>query len=403
MHQPSSRPIRTGAACHESRQIWAVIGPPGRLEPIADGLDIHQNGQRDGRVFGLLSPLIPVCPPDLVDHFCLELGLNVDFPCRQMLHRRTLSDFPRASANRRKHAEHLRASCSASWYLELCHTAPERTRDLLPSRRPSCLEAFLRFSLRRQGLPHSHAFARIKVAFRASRRCRFPLHDGSRLDLESLAAESGGPSIDARSSRRHGPRLLFGLLALQNGMISEDALLLAFHAWTQAKDRPMAEVMAAQGVISQPRRALLEALAAEHLAVHGGDPEKSLAGSAGWPINRESLARIGDPEIEATLGRVGTAAGSTENDADRTGTYAVGTTSADGQRFRILRPTCPGRARSGVRRARHRAAPRGGGQTDPRPPCRRPGQPGAFPARSRGHWWAGAPRHRAGLRPWHLR
>ena len=136
--------------------------------------------------------------------------------------------------------------------------------------------------------------------------------------------------------------LLFGLLALQNGMISQDALLLAFHAWTQAKDRPMAEVMAAQGAISQPRRALLEALAAEHLAVHGGDPEKSLAALQAGRSTRESLARIGDPDIEATLGRVGTAAGSTENDADRTGTYAVGTTTSDGQRFRVLRPHARG-------------------------------------------------------------
>ena len=136
--------------------------------------------------------------------------------------------------------------------------------------------------------------------------------------------------------------LLFGLLALQNGMISQDALLLAFHAWTQAKDRPMAEVMAAQGAISQPRRALLEALAAEHLAVHGGDPEKSLAALQAGRSTRESLARIGDPDIEATLGRVGTAAGSTENDADRTGTYAVGAATSDGQRFRVLRPHAHG-------------------------------------------------------------
>ena len=136
--------------------------------------------------------------------------------------------------------------------------------------------------------------------------------------------------------------LLFGLLALQNGMISQDALLLAFHAWTQAKNRPMAEVMAAQGAISQPRRALLEALAAEHLAVHGGDPDKSLAAVQAGRSTRESLARIGDPEIEATLGHVGTAAGSTEDDADRTGTYAVGTTTSDGQRFRVLRPHARG-------------------------------------------------------------
>jgi hypothetical protein len=95
--------------------------------------------------------------------------------------------------------------------------------------------------------------------------------------------------------------LLFGLLALQNGMISQDSLLLAFHAWTQARDRPMAELLAAQGAISQARRSLLEALAAEHLAVHGGDPEKSLAALQAGRSTRESLEAMGAPTTQCGL------------------------------------------------------------------------------------------------------
>jgi hypothetical protein len=87
---------------------------------------------------------------------------------------------------------------------------------------------------------------------------------------------------------------------------------------------------------------LLEALAAEHLAVHGADPEKRLAPLQAGRSTRESVERIGDPEIEATLGHVGTAVGSTEYDADRTGTYALGTATSDGQRFRVLRPHARG-------------------------------------------------------------
>jgi eukaryotic-like serine/threonine-protein kinase len=136
--------------------------------------------------------------------------------------------------------------------------------------------------------------------------------------------------------------LLFGLLALQNGMISQDALLLAFHAWTQAKDRPMAEVLAAQGVLSQPRRALLEALAAEHLAVHGGDPEKSLAALHAGRSTRESLARIGDADVEASLAHLGLESTRAGDDGDRTATYSVGTATSEGQRFRVLRPHARG-------------------------------------------------------------
>src|SRR5262249_36785106 len=58
---------------------------------------------------------------------------------------------------------------------------------------------------------------------------------------------------------------------------------------------------------------------------------------------RESLARLGDPDIGATLGHVGSGDGSTEDgDADRTTSYAVGTATSDGQRFRILRPHAKG-------------------------------------------------------------
>ena len=47
--------------------------------------------------------------------------------------------------------------------------------------------------------------------------------------------------------------LLFGLLALQTGLINQGQLLAAFHAWTQARDRPMAEILAEQGAFGPPR------------------------------------------------------------------------------------------------------------------------------------------------------
>src|SRR5205823_3180370 len=50
---------------------------------------------------------------------------------------------------------------------------------------------------------------------------------------------------------------------------------------------------------------------------------------------------LSDPELGASLARVGP--GSTEHDdADRTASYAVGTATGDGQRFRVLRPHAKG-------------------------------------------------------------
>ena len=80
-----------------------------------------------------------------------------------------------------------------------------------------------------------------------------------------------------------------------------------------------------------------------HLESHGGDVERSLAAVPAGKSTRESLARLGDPDIEATLGHVASAtARPSDGDADRTASYAVGTATSDGQRFRVLRPHARG-------------------------------------------------------------
>jgi eukaryotic-like serine/threonine-protein kinase len=73
--------------------------------------------------------------------------------------------------------------------------------------------------------------------------------------------------------------------------------------------------------------------------------KKALAGLAVGRSIRESLALAGGPEVEATLGHVGWAHRSTHDagdDPDRTDTVSVGSATAEGQRFRILRPHAKG-------------------------------------------------------------
>jgi eukaryotic-like serine/threonine-protein kinase len=124
-------------------------------------------------------------------------------------------------------------------------------------------------------------------------------------------------------------QLLFGLLALQNGLINQPQLLAAFQAWTLDKSRSLADHLEARGDLTGARRALLEGLAAIHLETHGGDPAKSLAAVLAGKSTRESLERIGDEDIGATLGRVGSRHGSTEDDdIDVTASYAVGTATS---------------------------------------------------------------------------
>ena len=141
--------------------------------------------------------------------------------------------------------------------------------------------------------------------------------------------------------------LLFGMLALQTGMINQGQLVAAFQAWMLDNTRGLADILEARGDLNGAKRAAIDGLAAVHIETHGGDVEQSLASVPSSRSTRASLVSLGEPGIEATLARItrGTNANATEpdlDDAERTGTYSVGKATGDGQRFRILRPHARG-------------------------------------------------------------
>jgi len=138
--------------------------------------------------------------------------------------------------------------------------------------------------------------------------------------------------------------LIFGLLALQNGLIEQAQLVAAFHAWTRDKTRHMAEYLIEQGAIEGGDRAALEALASRHLQKHGGDPERSLAALPTEHSTRERLRliAIGDLELDASLSRLGPGATLPGEDHDLTASYVFGAPTSDGQRFFKLRPLARG-------------------------------------------------------------
>jgi tRNA A-37 threonylcarbamoyl transferase component Bud32 len=138
--------------------------------------------------------------------------------------------------------------------------------------------------------------------------------------------------------------LLFGLLALQNGLINQVQLVAAFQAWTLDKARALADHLVGRGDLDADQRAGVEAMVGLHLKKHGGNAEKSLAAIPAGRSTRESLAQLDDPDIEGTLAHVRSRPTQPdgEDDADRTASYAVGTATSDGQRFRVLRPHARG-------------------------------------------------------------
>ncbi len=155
-------------------------------------------------------------------------------------------------------------------------------------------------------------------------------------------------------ARRADIDLLFGLLALQNGLIEQGTLFSAFATWARDKDRAMAEILVGQGALDAQERALLEGLVARHLERHGGDAGKSLASLSSVNSVRQELSQLDDPELQASLAAAGPEHPRTEGadpDQDwpatnppspRSATASIGMPSSAGLRFRILRPHARG-------------------------------------------------------------
>jgi eukaryotic-like serine/threonine-protein kinase len=149
--------------------------------------------------------------------------------------------------------------------------------------------------------------------------------------------------------------LLFGLLALQNGLIDQGQLVSAFQGWTLRKSTTLADQFVGRGDLDADQRAAIDLLVGLHLRKHGDDVEKSLAAVAAGKSTRESLERLADPDIDATLEHVACGLGSTDNgESERTASYAVGTATNAGQRFRA---GCEGRADISRPRRRWRHLP----------------------------------------------
>ena len=94
--------------------------------------------------------------------------------------------------------------------------------------------------------------------------------------------------------------LLFGLLAVQTGLIDRATLVDAFQTRTGAGEKSLTDILGDRGALDAEGKALIRALAAKHLAAHGGDLEKSLGSLAAAGSTREILTQLGDPTLTAS-------------------------------------------------------------------------------------------------------
>ncbi|MGO9923453.1 MAG: hypothetical protein ACLQIB_53225, partial [Isosphaeraceae bacterium] len=60
--------------------------------------------------------------------------------------------------------------------------------------------------------------------------------------------------------------LLFGLIALERGLVDSGQLVAAFENWSGVRDRTMGEIFVAQGVLDEAARGLVDGLTKSRLA-----------------------------------------------------------------------------------------------------------------------------------------
>jgi tetratricopeptide (TPR) repeat protein len=99
--------------------------------------------------------------------------------------------------------------------------------------------------------------------------------------------------------------------------------------------RSLDRILLDRGALDEPRRALLEALAAEHLRRHGGDTEASLAAVGALGPLRAELEGLGDADLQASLAAT-TSRADRSGGADATADLTPAPRRA-GARFRLLR------------------------------------------------------------------
>jgi serine/threonine-protein kinase len=103
------------------------------------------------------------------------------------------------------------------------------------------------------------------------------------------------------------------------------------------KHKPLRQILSEQGALSEGDTEAIESLVRRHLLRHENDPERSLASMTSIGPVRDALAQVPDPDLLASLPRLG----STRRDSETTISY-LGSPTVPGGRFRVLRPHAQG-------------------------------------------------------------
>src|SRR5262249_53587652 len=134
--------------------------------------------------------------------------------------------------------------------------------------------------------------------------------------------------------------LLFGILAVQMGLLSLEALAEGVKARSRDESRTLRQILAGRGALSGRQQSLLETMVGEHLAERGEDAPKSFAAVVTTGARPEGRDRLHDDDQRAGPGVRIIEPGVGVPRASRAG--SVGMPSSSGNRFRIICPHARG-------------------------------------------------------------
>ena len=136
--------------------------------------------------------------------------------------------------------------------------------------------------------------------------------------------------------------LLFGVLAWQNGVITQDQLLEGMKNWSFEKSKSLGQILEENNALTNDKRGALEPMVDAHLQFHDGDAALALQSLApDQTLTSKANGQISDTDVQASLVRLGTLAPQVVPPSDPHATLE--TPSADTQqRFQILRPHAKG-------------------------------------------------------------
>src|SRR5271170_609578 len=100
---------------------------------------------------------------------------------------------------------------------------------------------------------------------------------------------SNAPFVEAPMDTERN--LLFGVIALQNGVVDADRLTETYADWVTEPTQPLADLFVKRGVMTDEQKTEVEKVVASELQANGGDPQATLAATIDGRC-REAIRRV---------------------------------------------------------------------------------------------------------------